>query len=102
MTLMNRRQFIQTTAGAAAFLATARRAYPVAQSAQLTKWAQRIRGVTDIPISAAVRDPVYGKAVDFHPVELVEFADQLHPVLGPTTLRGYNPLTPLVPGVTNR
>ena len=99
---MNRRQFIKTTAGAAAFLATARRAYPFAQSSQLTKWAQKIRGVTDIPISAPGLDPFYGAAVDFHQIEIVEFADQLHPALGPTKLWGYNPLSPLVPTVTNR
>src|SRR6266536_203138 len=99
---MNRRQFIQTSAGAAAFFASARRAYPFAQSLQLTKWAQRIRGVTDIPISAPGNDPRYGARVDFHQIEIVEFADQLHPQLRPTKLWGYNPLNPLVPGVTNR
>src|SRR5690349_10267253 len=99
---MNRRQFLQASAGAAAFLATARRAYPFAQSPQLTKWAQVIRGVADIPISATEADPFYGPAVDLHQVGIVEFADTLHPALPPTKLWGFNPLVPFVPGVTNR
>src|SRR5689334_10002875 len=99
---MNRRQFLQASAGAAAFLATARRAYPFAQSPQLTKWAQVIRGVTDIPISVPLADSVNGMATDLHQVEIVEFTDQLHQNLGPTRLWGFNPTNPLVPSVTNR
>lgn len=99
---MNRRDFLCTTAGVAAFLGNARNSYPFAQSAPLQKWAQRIRGVTEIPISAPAADPVYGAAVDFHQIEIVEYADTLHPDLPPTTLWGYNPLNPLVPGVTKR
>jgi spore coat protein A len=99
---MNRRQFLQTTAGAAALLATGRNAFPFAQSPQVTKWAQLMRGVTDIPISAPGLDPIYGAAVDFHQIDIIELSDQLHQSLGPTKLWGFNPVNPLVPAVTNR
>ncbi len=99
---MNRRQFVQLSAGVSALLATARRAQAMAQSPRLSKWAQRIRGVTDIPISAPSRDPVFKAAVDFHQIEIVEFSDQLHPALGPTKLWGYRPVNPLIPGVPTR
>jgi spore coat protein A len=65
-------------------------AYAAANSPQLTKWAQAMRGLgpTGIPLLAGVADPVYASTT-FYQATAGEFTDTLHPALGPTRLWGY-------------
>jgi spore coat protein A len=92
---ITRRQFIKTGAAAGALagagiLLKPRSAYPFANSMQLTKWVQPIRGLgpTGIPVLTPTADPGFVGA-DFYQVTIGEFTDQLHPALGPTKLWGY-------------
>ena len=88
---MNRRQFFQTTAGAAALLALRSRAYGFAQSPGLQKYVQPLPGLgpTGIPFTVGVPDPLFPGG---QLVELVagQYTQQLHPNLPKaTTLWGY-------------
>src|SRR5690349_11018013 len=87
---MNRRQFIQTTAGAAALLALRSRAYAFAQSPGLLKYSQPLPGLgpTGIPFTTGVPDLLFPGA---QLVDLVaeQYSQQLHPALPNTTLWGY-------------
>ena len=66
----------------------------VANSANLTKWIQPIRGLgpAGIPLLSGVPDPYFANTT-FNQVTAGEFQDQLHPQLGPTTLWGYHDTT---------
>ncbi len=55
-------------------------------------WQLRGLGGAGIPVSMPSADPIWGSAVDFHQIEAIEYTDQLHPYLPPTTLWGYNPV----------
>jgi len=88
---MNRRQFLQTTAGAAALLSLRSRAFGFSQSPGLQKYIQPLPGLgpTGIPFTVGVPDPLFpgGKLI-----ELVagQYSQQLHPNLPKaTTLWGY-------------
>lgn len=88
---MNRRRFIQTTAGAAAFLTLRSRAYGFAQSQGLQKYVQPLPGLgpAGIPFTVGVTDPLFAGA---QLVDLVagQYTQQLHPSLPKaTTLWGY-------------
>jgi spore coat protein A len=90
--MINRRRFMQTTAGAAAFLAARRRAYAFYQTQGLQKFAQPLRGVGPGGIPVALPDgsaPVTGAL--HYSFNIGQFSDRLHPALGPTTLWGYSP-----------
>src|SRR5215510_4470684 len=103
---MNRRQFLQTSAGAAAFLAAQRRGYAFYQSSGLglTLFSQPLRGSDAVSlanqIGIAAPDgtsaPVTG--VTHYTLGIRQFTDTLHPALGPTTLWGYVPANYLVAG----
>jgi spore coat protein A len=89
---MKRREFVKLTAlaGAAAMWPW-RAAYAAfAQSPALLKFGlgQKLRlfGI-DIPIATPAGEPYAG--VDYYEIAMRQFVDQLHPQLGPTTLRGY-------------
>jgi FtsP/CotA-like multicopper oxidase with cupredoxin domain len=71
-----------------------RSAYPFANSMQLTKWAQAIRGLgpSGIPVMSSGFDPVFPQT-DFYQITVGEFTDTLHPQLGPTRLWGYRDTT---------
>ena len=90
---LNRRRFMQVSAGAAAFMAARRRAYAFYQSSPLQKFAQPMRSVGPGGIPVALPDgtaaPVTG-AVHYS-FNIGQYTDQLHPMLGPTTLWGYSP-----------
>ena len=88
---MNRRQFLQTTAGAAAMLTLRSRAYGFAQSPGLRKYIQPLPGLgpTGIPFTVGVPDKLF-RGGQF--IELVagQYTQQLHPDLPKaTTLWGY-------------
>jgi spore coat protein A len=94
---MNRRQFLQTTAVAAAFLAMQRRVYAFAQSDALAKFIQPLRGntvgslITDIGVAAPDGAPAPVTGVTHYTMGIEQFSDQLHPSLGPTKLWGFKP-----------
>ncbi len=92
---ITRRDFIKTSAIAGAAMAMplkfgVRNAIAAANSPQLSKWAQAMRGLgpTGIPVLAGVPDPVFANTT-YYQVTAGEFTDQLHPALGPTRLWGY-------------
>src|SRR5690348_17098997 len=97
---MNRRQFIQASAGAAALMAMSRRAYAFYQTSPLQKFIQPFRGVGPGGIPVALPDalpaPVTGAL--HYSLNIGQFTDQLHPSLGPTTLWGYSPAVALGEG----
>jgi spore coat protein A, manganese oxidase len=90
--MINRRQFLQTSAGAAALLALrTSRAYAFAQSPGLAKFPAGwlAPGLGAIPFTTGVPDPLFNGA---KLVDLVasQYTQQLHPALPkPTTLWGY-------------
>jgi spore coat protein A, manganese oxidase len=72
----------------------ARPAHAVAQTPNLTKWIQPLRGLTalgdpnGIPVLGSSPDPVFANT-NMYNITAGEFTDQLHPQLGPTKLWGY-------------
>ena len=100
---ITRREFLKASAltgaavavGGAGILSRPGVAHAVANSPQLTKWIQPIRGLTalgdpnGIPVLTPVADPFFGAGTNFYQVTVGEFLDQLHPALGPTRLWGY-------------
>lgn len=101
---ITRRQFIKTSAAAAGAVAGSGillkpgRAHAAANSPQLAKWAQAVRGLgpTGIPVMNGVADPTFA-GTTYYQVTVGEFTDQLHPALGPTRLWGYSDSTNPVP-----
>ena len=89
----NRRQFLKTSAGAAAFLAARRRAYAFYQSPGLLKFAQPLRHYLNGGLLLAAADspaPAYTKGGATHyTIKVGKYTDQLHPDLKPTHLFGY-------------
>src|SRR4030042_1589312 len=95
---LTRREFLKGTLatgaviglGGAGVLVNPRMAYAAANSPNLAKWIQPIRGLGPggIPTLSGVADPVFGSTT-FYQVTVGEFTDQLHPALGPTRLWGY-------------
>jgi len=95
---LTRRQFIKSTVatsvlmgtGGIGVLLTPSAAYAAANSPQLAKWAQPMRGLgpDGIPVLNGVPDPVFANTT-FYQVTAGEFTDQLHPALGQTRLWGY-------------
>ncbi len=94
---MNRRQFLKTSAGAAALLAWRQRAYAFYTSPGLQKFIQPLRGFVPtepgagtLPLAASDGTRVWGAVTATHyTINVGQFQDQLHPALGPTTLWGY-------------
>jgi spore coat protein A, manganese oxidase len=110
---ITRRQFIKGAAATGVALGLplkfgVRSAFPFANSKQLTKWVQPIRGLTalgdpnGIPVLNTIPDPIFTNT-DLYQVTIGEFTDQLHPDLGPTRLWGYwdttNPVKKHLAGV---
>ena len=97
--IFNRRQFLKTSAGAAALLAARRRAYAFYQSPGLQKFIQELRTFNNGGLLLAAADsPGYQKPGTTHySISVGQFSDQLHPALKPTKLFGYfqgrDPLT---------
>jgi spore coat protein A len=91
----NRRQFLKTTAGAAALLAARRRAFAFYQSPGLKKFGagQELRHFLNGGLLLAAPDspaPSYTKAGATHyTIKVGKYTDQLHPDLKPTHLFGY-------------
>jgi spore coat protein A, manganese oxidase len=115
---ITRRQFLKTT-GKGALIAGAAMALPLkfgvgtahafANSGNLTKWAQPLRGLdypaghilgalgypndpNGIPVLNGTADPVFASTTMYE-IGVKDFSDQLHPQLGPTKLWGYYDLT---------
>ncbi len=99
---LTRRDFVKTTAvgaaGILAYKATLRSALAFANSGNLQKWIQPLRGLggAGIPTLSSVIDPVFANT-QFYQVTVGEFTDQLHPALPPTRLWGYWDTTNPVP-----
>ncbi len=97
---------MQASAGAAAFLATARRAFPFYQSSSLglKLFNQALRGsdavslATQIGIAAPDVLPAPVTGVTHYTINIRQFTDMLYPGLGPTTLWGFAPANYLVAG----
>lgn len=92
---ISRRQFLKGAVIAGAGLAlplkfAVREACAAANSPQLAKWAQPLRGLgpTGIPTLSSVADPFFA-GTQYYQATIGEFTDQLHPSLGPTRLWGY-------------
>lgn len=78
-----------------------RTAYAFSQSPGLRKWVTALRGVGPggIPVAAPDATPAPVTGVTHYTIGIAQFADQLHPDMGPTTLWGYNPTVPLGGGI---
>ena len=89
--IFNRRQFLKTSAGAAALLAARRRAYAFYQSPGLQKFIQPLRHYLNGGLTLAAADnPGYTKPGATHyTINVGKYTDQLHPNLKPTHLFGY-------------
>jgi spore coat protein A len=102
--MLNRRRFLQTSAGMAAFLAARRRAYAFYQSSglDLTLFSQALRGsdaaslATEIGVTAPDATPAPVTGVTHFTLGIQQFTDTLHGALGPTTLWGFVPTNYLV------
>src|SRR6516165_7029119 len=104
-----RRRFIKIAALSGAALALPRFARAVANSNQLTKWIQPIRGLrfpggggdpNGIPVISGIPDPVFNSVntpTTLNQITVGEFTDQLHPQLGLTRLWGYRDTLDPVP-----
>ncbi len=99
--LLNRRQFLQTTAGvAAALVVGGTKLFGFYQSPGLQRWIQPLRGLNAIPVCKPDPTPAPVTGVTHYTIDLNEYTDKLHPSLGPTTLWGYHPRVPLqAPGM---
>lgn len=102
---MNRRAFVKTTAMAGAglaFMKSARMAWAFSQSSglRLTLFGQPFRGVGPGGIPVALPDPTPAPVTGalHYSLKIGQFADMLHPNLGPTTLWGYSPAVALAEG----
>ena len=100
---MNRRQFMQATAGAAALLATRQRAMAFYQSPTIIPlFGTTLRGIGTIGVAASDGTPAPITGVTHYTMNIDQYSDDaVCPALGPTTLRGYNP-TRLLAGQNNR
>jgi spore coat protein A, manganese oxidase len=87
-----RRDFVKISAmaGAATLLSWERAFAAYAQSPALVKFGagQKLR-LFGIDIPLATPDTMLYPGVDYYQIAMRQFTDQLHPALGPTTLRGY-------------
>jgi len=65
------------------------------------KFIQPLRGVGPggIPVAAPDAGPAPVTGVTHYSLDIKQYTDTLHPALGPTTLRGYNPVNPLGGGL---
>ena len=95
---LTRRQFVErgAAAGAGAFLFgkmsfPAPAAAAIAQSDNLQKFIQPLRGVGEIPVAASDGTRTWGSVTATHyTIDIGEYTDQLHPDLpNPTRLRGF-------------
>jgi spore coat protein A, manganese oxidase len=94
---VNRRQFLKTTAGGAAFLAFAQRAYPYAFSTPLKKFIQPLPALgTNIPVAAPNKTKYPG--TDYYRIIMGQYTAKVHPDLPKaTTFWGYADATANAP-----
>lgn len=104
-----RRQFLAKTATVGAALSLpwslgTKRALAFYQSTGLQKFVQPLRGVGPggIPVAAPDAFPAPVTGVTHYSLTIGQFADQLHPALGPTTLWGYHPAVALGGGIQSQ
>jgi spore coat protein A, manganese oxidase len=106
---VTRRQFIKTTAGAAAAIAAykwdMRSAWAFYQSpTTIPLFGTTLRGIGTIGVAAPDLTPAPVTGVSHYTINIDQYTDQICPVtsgLGPTTLRGYNPAR-LLAGQANK
>lgn len=116
---ITRRQFIKGAAATGVALSVPFKfgggtAHAFANSGNLTKWAQPLRGLNyptghilgalsypldpnGIPVAGGIADPYFGATTTMYQIGVQEFTDTLHPQLGPTKLWGYVDLTNPIP-----
>jgi FtsP/CotA-like multicopper oxidase with cupredoxin domain len=101
--VMNRRRFLQASAGAAAFLAFRRQSMAFAQSpTTIPLFGTTLRGIGTIGVAAPDLAPAPVTGVTHYTIGIDEFNDAgVCPALGPTMLRGFNPAR-LLAGQNNR
>ncbi len=95
--MINRRRFLQASAGAAAFLATSRRAYPFAQSPLgVTKFLATLPalgpgGANNLGnyISVLSSNKTKYPGTDYYEIVAKPFAQQVHPAIPTTKFWGY-------------
>ena len=93
---INRRRFMQSAAGAAAFLAFRRRAYAFQQSPLgLAKFGigQQLPGLGAAGIPVAVPDTLSHAGFDYYRIQAGQYSQKMHPGLPATTLWGYADVT---------
>src|ERR1043165_9833704 len=101
--MLTRRHFIKSSVAAGTGFALFRgfgdKAWAAYQTtAQSTPlWRTSFRGVGPggIPVAAPDAFDAHVTGVTHYTLNIGQYADQLHPTLGPTTLWGYNPAFPL-------
>src|SRR5512136_1683110 len=104
---VTRRQFLKTTAGAAAAIAAykwdMRSAWAFYQSpTTIPLFGTTLRGIGTIGVAAPDATPAPVTGVTHYTINIDQFQDAgVCPTLGPTTLRGFNP-TRLLAGQNNR
>ena len=85
---MDRRKFLELSAGLAAFTAIAKRGYAYSNGLRLTKFVQPIRKFgPDIPILSP--DTTTYPGIDYYDIEAGVYRDVLHPSLAPNGTRLY-------------
>jgi hypothetical protein len=116
--MINRRRFLQTTAGAAVLMVLPRRAYPFSQSIKgIRKFIVTLPGLGPagansdltgsvtlgnyIPVLAADKT-LSTSALTIYSVEAAPFTQQVHPDIPPTTFWGYADIANLVGGQPDR
>ena len=87
---MNRRNFLRTTAGAAAFFAVRGRVYAFQQSPVIEKFTQSLPGLGPTGIPVAVPVSAASSPTDIYHIEARQFTQQILPAgFGKTTFWGY-------------
>jgi hypothetical protein len=102
--VMNRRRFLQVSGAGIAMVALRRRAYGFYQTRGTPLWKTAFRGVgpKGIPVAAPDSSPAAVTGVTHYSINIGQYADQIHPTLGPTTLWGYQPANPLGGGTQDQ
>ncbi len=87
---MNRRKFLQLSAGTSAFLALRGRAYPFDQSSLgVTKFTVPLPGLGPTGIPVLSPNTTMFPGIDYYEIEAAQFTQQVHPAIPPTTFWGY-------------
>lgn len=100
--MFDRRRFLKTSLATSVALMGSlpwAKAWAWYQSNSTPLWRTAFRGVGPAGIPVAASDGVSATGAAHYTINMGEFTDQVHPTLGPTTLWGYDPVTPLGGGI---